>query len=252
MRANTRLLLTLVGAALLTGCGRAPGSVPRGPIPANGPGGTPSISAVAPDDPGIFKEDTRRARHWSDDAVRVLAIHSTGLGLGLLQVSASANVFFSPNRFHDYKPSVFVARHYGLRAIAQYGAMPDYARLVASLKPLEGPTPVSAKIAFNIARQSPGQASCPPGTTCPPNAQRSFSLSRAILLNPSNEGPVWWFYTGKKKLTIDASTREVASSAPQVDPNDSLASGLDVDLQRAAAIFLPMNPNQANERTEPQ
>lgn len=250
MRANTRLLLTLVGAALLTGCGRAQGPIPRGPFPANGPGRTPSISAVAPDDPGIFKEDTRRAKHWSDDAVRVLAIHSTGLGL--LQVSASANVFFSPSRFHDSKPSVFVARHYGFRAIAQYGAMPDYARLVANLKPLEDSTPVSAKTAFNMARQSPGQASCPPGTTCPPNAQRSFSLSRAILLNHSNEDPVWWVYTGKKKLTINASTRQVAPAVPQVDPNDSLASGLDVDLQRAAAIYLPVNPNQANERTAPQ
>lgn len=252
MRATFGIAVAFAAVTALSGCGRSTVAMPRQPNMAYRPAPTApaTASAVAPDDPAILTEDTRRAVHWSADAVRVLAIHTTGLNT--LQVSASANVYFSAARFHDYKPCVFVARRFGFKSLAQYGEVSDYSRLVANLKPLPSDVPVSAKIAFNVARQAPASGNCPAGATCPPPAPRNFSSTRALLVNTGTEAPAWWLYGSGQKFTVNAQTREMSAPEPQSNPNDPLSKGLDVDLQRAAAIFLPANVRQANERKEPK
>jgi hypothetical protein len=80
----------------------------------------------------------------------------------------------------------------------------------------------------------------------------ALSNSSLLPMSCGAENPTWWLYGAGQKFVINAVTREVTPPVQQTSPSDPLAQGLDVDLQRAAAIFLPASLSQANEKKEPK
>lgn len=248
-----RVLPLALVAIALTGCGRTMNQVARpvGGVKANpAASGSMAARAVAPDDAKVLAEDDRRAQYWSGgDAVRVMAIHSTALNT--TAISAAGNVYLSPSKFHDSKPCVFVARHYGFAAAAQYQEIPDYNRLAYNLKPLPASGyAVNAKLAFDLARNfvPPAPAAGQPATG---KEATVFLSTRAILVHAGTANPEWRFYASDKKYAIDAITKELQAPTPQVNPKDPLNGGAEVDIQRAAAVFLPTSLSQPNVRKEP-
>lgn len=252
MRNASRLVTLVLVSAALVGCGRTLNQVAR---PTGGAKAAPAASvgtrAVAPDDAKVLTEDDRRANYWSGgDAVRVMAVHTTAMNTTAL--SAAANVYLSPSKFHDSKPCVFVARHYGFASVAQYQEIPDYNRLAYNLKPLaKASIAVGAKLAFDLAK---GFVAPAPASSQPAAATEGafFVASRAILVQAGTPDPEWRFYAADKKYAINARTKEIVAPTAQVKPNDPLNGGSEVDIQRAAAVFLPTNPMQANDRREPK
>ncbi len=252
MRIASRLVPLVLVSVALVGCGRTMNQVAR---PIGGAKAAPASAvgtrAVAPDDTKVLTEDDRRANYWSGgDAVRVMAVHTTALNT--TSISAAANVYLSPSRFHDSKPCVFVARHYGFASVAQYQEIPDYNRLAYNLKPLPAAGyAVNAKLAFDLAR---GFAPPAPAAGQPANRAEGsvFLSSRAILVHAGSANPQWRFYASEKKYAIDAITKEILAPTPQVNPKDPLNGGAEVDIQRAAAVFLPTSLSQANDRREPK
>ena len=254
MRFASRLVPLVLVSVALVGCGRTMNQVAR---PTGGAKAAPAASmgarAVAPDDAKVLAEDARRANYWSGgDAVRVMAVHTTALNT--TAVSAAANVFVSPSKFHDSRPCVFVARHYGFAAVAQYQEIPDYNRLAYGLKPLDpAAIAVSATTAFGLAKGfvPPAPASGQPANTTTAEGA-TFLASRAILVQAGTADPEWRFYASSKKYAINARTKEIVAPTAQVNPADPLNGGGEVDIQRAAAVFLPTNLGQANDRREPK
>jgi hypothetical protein len=250
-----RLVPLVLASVALAGCGRTMAPMAR-PIGAQrqAPASQVGAMAVAPDDAKVLAEDTRRAVYWAGDAVRVMAIHTTGLNT--TAISSAANVYLSPSRYHDSQPCVFVARHFGFQVLAQYTQVPDYNRLAYNLKPLVAANiAVAAKTAFDLSKAwAPAQpASPPPGAAPGGTTEKAFFLnSRAILVQAGTADPEWRFYANGKKYAINARTKEMQAPTPQENPNDPLVQTLEADLQRASSVFLPTNPSQANIRTEPK
>ena len=250
MRSMSRLIPVVLCAVALVGCGRAVSpAAPR----AAGVGATVGANAVAPDDAKVLAEDDRRAQYWAGDAVRIMAIHTTALNT--TAISASGNVYLSAARYHDSKPCVFVGRHYGFKAVAQFTELADYNRLAFKLKPLPGAVEVTATAALNLAKTfQPAAAACPSGKDCPspaPAAKQVFLASRAILVQSAGAAaPEWRLYGANKKYAVNTQTKEV-TVADQQNPGDPLNEGDDVDVQRASAVFLPTSLTQANNRSAP-
>lgn len=254
MRFASRLVPLVLVSVALVGCGRTINQVAR---PTGGAKAAPAASAgmgaraVAPDDAKVLAEDERRANYWSGgDAVRVMAVHTTALNT--TKVSAAANVFLSPSKFHDSKPCVFVARHYGFAAVAQYQELPDYNKLAYALKPLaKEAIAVNATMAFGLAK---GFVPPAPAAGQPAGGTEAtvFLNSRAILVQTGAADPEWRFYASGKKYAINARTKEILAPVAQVNPRDPLNGGAEVDIQRASEVFLPTNLGQANDRREPK
>jgi len=260
MKASAVLLPTLL---ILAGCGKQSALQPARPA-LNHPVAAVGARAVAPDTDAVFANDLRRAQYWSnsDDKLRlVMSIQVTGLNTQ--KISAAANVFFSPEAFYAAKPSVFVARHYGSAKIAQYLELTDFNKFANKL-PAIGAFAVKSAEAWDLAKTftPAGNApACPTDQPCPKpsatTAKRFFTSTRAFLIQPqaggvAQGGPSWVLYADKQKFTIDAQTKAVVGPAPQVNPDDRLNGGDEVDYQRASTIWLPTNPMQANNRPEPQ
>lgn len=253
MRFASRLVPLVLVSVALVGCGRTMNQVAR---PLGGAKAAPAASmgarAVAPDDAKVLNEDDRRAAYWSGgDAVRVMAIHATALNTA--SISAAANVYLSPSRYHDARPCVFVGRHYGFAAVAQYTELVDYNRLAYNLRPLvKEQIAVGAKLAFDLAKgfTPPAPAAGQPANTTKEGTV--FLATRAILVQLGTADPEWRFYAADKKYAINARTKEMLAPAPQVNPKDPLNGGAEVDLQRAAAVFLPTSLSQPNDRREPK
>lgn len=254
MRNSTRLFSLVLVAAALTGCGRA-----MAPAAAKLPASSSAAAkSVAPDDAKVLAEDARRAGYWAGDATRVMAIHTTALGTTAL--SASANVYFSEAKYRRDAVAVFVARHYGFKFVAQYTEVKDRGLqgLSSALKGLPGGTNLTAKGAFDLARNFKlpvAQPSQPTQPTQPATgATESIKLitgSRAILVQHGTDAPQWRFYANNQKYAINADTKEILAPEPQMDPMDPLNGGADVAIQRAAAVFLPTDPMQPNDRSAP-
>lgn len=248
------VLVTLAGA--LAGCGRSYQMA----VPVAATKSAPvSAKGVAPDHEAVLAGDIRRAQYWAGDAKLVMAIHATKLNT--TAISASANVFYSEEAFLSGKPAVFVARHFGVRPIAQYTESPDYGRLAGSLAAI-GAYSVKAEEAWKIAKNyqpDPGSGATNPTTPAPtptpaPVAiqKRIFLESRAFLIQPAAGDAEWHFYGQNQLFTINAKTRAVSGVSPAINPNDRLNSGREVDLERACAAWLPLSPFGSNVITEPQ
>lgn len=255
MTRSSRLFSLVLVAAALTGCSRA--MAPTGAARVSAPAGV-TAQSVAPDDAKVLAEDVRRATYWADDAVRVMAVHTTALGTTAL--SASANVYYSDANYRRGQVAVFVARHYGFKFAAQFTEVKDRGLqgLASALKPLPGGTAVTAKLAFDLAKNFKLPAPQPSQPTQPTQpatgAAESLKLitgTRAILVQHGTEQPQWRFYAGSQKYAINADTKEVLPPEPQVNPNDPLNGGADVAIQRASAVFLPTDIMQPNDRSAP-
>ncbi|MEB3196217.1 MAG: hypothetical protein VKP62_03345 [Candidatus Sericytochromatia bacterium] len=248
MRSLASLTLFLTSSLCLTACGRpAPAPIVR--LPQAGKRLAPqqpvSVSAVAPDQPRLLAEDHRRAKQWAADAVRVMGVYSTSGGLA--PWTASANVYTSPSRAASGNPAVFVARHFGFQAIAQYSEVADYPQLAGQLAALPDEMPVNAASAITAARQAPLPSSTPVGSL-----PRAFTPSRAILLGSQGGAPEWRLYDGGVRVTVDARSKTLSPAVAVGNPIDPLAQGIDVDIQRAAAAYLPSGLLGPTERREPQ
>jgi hypothetical protein len=258
MTRSSRLFSLVLVAAALTGCSRAMAPTGAAKLPASS---ASTASSVVPDDAKVLAEDARRATYWAGDAVRVMAVHTTALGTTAL--SASANVYYSDANFRRGEVAVFVARHYGLKFAAQFTELKDRGLqgLASALKPLPSGTNVTAKLAFDLAKNfkfpstQPSQPIQPTQPTQPATgAAESLKLitgTRAILVQHGAEPIQWRFYAASLKYAINADTKEVLPPVPQVDPNDPLNGGADVAIQRASAVCLPTNIFQPNDRSAP-
>jgi hypothetical protein len=256
---TARKLMALVAPALLlttlAGCGRTY----QAAVPVTSARTAPvSAQGVAPDHEAVLAGDIRRAQYWASDAKLVMAIHATKLNT--TAISASANVFYSEEAFLSGKTCVFVARHYGIRPIAQYTESPDYNRLAGRLAAI-GAYTVKAQEAWRIAKTyqpDPGAGAANPAPSAAPTAApvapkpRFFMESRAFLIQPAKGDPEWHFYGANQLFTINAKSRAVAGPTPAINPNDRLNSGLEVDMERAAANWLPLGTGGDNSITEPQ
>lgn len=260
MKHVRHLALAILPAALFAaGCGT------HGLQPAVGMGSLKGTSqaaarAVAPDDPAILADDTRKANYWAEKyggaANLVMSIQTTALNSQ--KISAAANVFYSPEAFYASQPCVFVSRHYLGKWLGQDTELADYNKLASKLKPIGNYT-VKAAAAWSLAHGWQPVPSAPPCTTsgpCPsappaPAGKRFFSSSRAFLIQPDGGNAIWNLYAEKEKYVIDAVTGDVTPPQPQVDPNDQLNEGTEPDLQRACAVWLPMNPMQPNLQKDP-
>lgn len=249
---NARLLVlaAMSGLILLSGCGR---TAPQLAYAAKAPAKKAAIGAKAVSPEREFAGDLRRAQYWAPDAVHVMAIHGTRGNTTAL--SASANVFFSAEAALAGAPSVFVARHFGISVAAQYLELKDYAALAGSLKPISGYT-TTAEVAWKTVKKyvpsapqpSPSPGAGAPTTTTP---ERVMLGTVAFLTQPESGDPVWAFYSNKQKFLINATTGALGAPEPQVDPNDRLNRNREADLQRAAAVWLPLSKGQVNRRDEP-
>lgn len=227
--------------AALVGCGRSAPPLAR-PLGA----AAPAARGVTPG--STFDQDVRRAKYWQADAALVMQIHTTVLGTGL---AASANVFFSREAIVGNQMPVFVARHYGARALAQYQALPDHERYAGTLKPL-GAFQVDAKEAYDLARKVMVQPD-PNVPPAPTGDMRYFPSSRALLFQPGEGNPEWRVYATSKRWVIDAQTRQVSLPTVRETPSDRLNGSRDADLQRAAQLWLPMalGADRPAEQPEP-
>lgn len=237
------LAALLIPGLLLAGCGRT-GVQPALPAATKvAPSNAVAAKGVSPDHEATLAGDIRRAQYWAGDAKLVMAIHATTLNT--TAVSASANVFYSQENFLAGRTSVFVARHYGFRPIAQYTESVDYNRLAGRLAAI-GAYSVKATEAWKIARSYVPTPAAGQVAAKPPLAL----ATRAFLIQPS--GPAaWHFYSGNQHFTIDATTRAVTAVDPRVNPNDRLNTGMEVDLQRASIAWLPTSKGGDNITTEP-
>ena len=254
-------LMALVAPAVLVttlvGCGRPYQSA----VPVASTRTAPvSAQGVSPDHEATLAGDIRRAQYWASDAKLVMAIHATKLNT--TAVSASANVFYSQEAFLSGKTSVFVARHFGLRPIAQYTEVPDYNRLAGTLAGI-GAYTVKAADAWKLAKSyqpdpAPGTATPAPAPSASPSAapvaakSRFFLESRAFLIQPTGADAEWHFYGNNQFFTINAKSRAVVGPVPAINPADRLNTGREVDLERAAAAWLPLSRGGDNIVLEPQ
>jgi hypothetical protein len=237
------LAAAVIPALLLSGCGRT--IQPALPAIAKGHQAPVAAKGVSPDHEATLSGDIRRAKYWMADAELVMAVHSTNFNT--TAISASANVFYSQEAFLSGKTCVFVARHYGIRPIAQYTESPDYNRLAGRLKAI-GAYSVKAEEAWRIARS---YAPAPAAGQVAAKPKLALS-SRAFLIQPEGGTAQWNFYSGNVHFTIDAGSRAVLDMTGRVNPNDRLNAGMEVDLQRAAIAWLPTNRGGDNIITEPQ
>lgn len=247
---NARLLVlaAVSGAILLSGCGR---TSPQLAYPAKAASKS-SIGAKSVSPDREFAGDLRRAQYWADDAVHVMAIHGTRGNT--TKLSASCNVFYSPEAHYAGKPSVFVARHFGFSIAAQYSEIKDYNGLAGTLKPIVGYS-TTAEAAWSKVKKYVPAAPAPspaPGTmSASQQTERLMLGTTAFLTQPESGDPVWAFYSNKQRFLINATTGALGAPEPQVDPNDRLNRNREADLQRAAAIWLPMSLGQTNRQDEP-
>jgi hypothetical protein len=250
---NARLLTVaaIAGLIALSGCGRTSPQMAR-PLSATSKSGAVAAKGVAPDQ--VFASDLRRAKYWAGDAVHVMAVHTT-FG-NSTKLGASANVFFSEEARIAGATSVFVARHYGVSAVAQYTEMKDYAGLAGSLQPIENFVGAArAEEAWSKVKQyNPAPAPSPsaaPAQTYVPNGQTLLSTMAFLVQGTEGADSAWSFYTSKQKFTINALTGALGAPQPRVDPNDRLNTSFEANLQRAAAVWLP-NKGTTNRQDEPQ
>gem|GEM_PF-6316913 len=221
--------------------------------------GNGGVRATTPDDEKTLFEDTRRALRWRADAERVMAIHTTTMNS--LALSSSCNVYFSNGAFFESRPAIFLARHYGMSGVKQYLELSDHIATARSFQAL-GDSLVRANEAWNLARRivpavmpsavpSPGASAANAVQSAYQPQTRFFASSRAFLLRLDDHAPEWWVFANQQKFVINAVSRGVQGPTPQLDPVDPLQQGLDVELQRAAAVWLPSHPFKANDRSEP-
>jgi hypothetical protein len=215
-----------------------------------------AAKAVAPDDPGILADDLRKANYWAEkfsgSANLVMSIQTTALNSQ--KVSSAANVFFCPEAYYASKPCVFVTRHYLSKYIGFDTEMVDFNRFASKLKTI-GPYDVKAPAAWSNAHGWQPAAICPTTGPCPAPAAAAagklfFSSSRAFLTQGDSTA-TWSLYADKQKFAIDAKSGVVSAPVPQIDPNDKLNEGYEPDSQRAAAVWLPTSPFEANIQTDP-
>jgi hypothetical protein len=258
-KTTARKLMALVAPALiaasLAGCGRSY----QAAVPVASTRSTVvSAQGVSPDHEATLAGDIRRAQYWASDAKLVMAIHATKLNT--TAISASANVFYSQEAFLSGKTSVLVARHYGLRPLAQYTEVPDYNRLAGSLAAI-GAYSIKAPEAWKIAKNyqpDPAPGATQPAPSAAPTAApaapkpRFYLESRSFLIQPAAGDAEWHFYGGSQFFTINAKSRAVVGPAPAINPNDRLNTGREVDLERAAAAWLPLGTGGDNITAEPK
>lgn len=245
-----RFALLALPFALAMGCGVNQPQLAR---PVSLQANTYAARGVQPD--STFQNDLRRAQYWDPDAVLIMSIQCTALNT--THISAACNVFYSDDMYTNSQPCVLVARHYGFPGIARYSAVVDANDLAHQMKPIGGYV-VTADQAFSIAKTFPGMLMNPapavPGaapTAAPAPVNRIFPFTRAFLQQPEQGDPEWDFYATNQKFAIDAQTKAVLSESQRQDPNDRLNSGLDVALQRASAMWLPMLPGESSDHSAP-
>lgn len=239
---HARILTLLAVAGLMaTGCGR---QMPQLARPAMEQARQPvQARSVTPDQE--FAKDLKRALYWDRAAVLVMSVHTTALNTRA--ISASANVFYSPERAYAGKTSVFVARHYGISAAAQYTEMPDFEGLASSLQPI-GAYKIKAEEAWAMAKNW-RRAPAPQPSSLPAGAQVKEQImlsSRAFLIQEKGQSPTWNFYANSHKFTIDANSGQMPEPTIQDNPNDYMNKAREVQLQRAASTWLPTSLGQTN------
>jgi hypothetical protein len=252
--ASVMLPLVLIA----TGCGS---SVARPASAMSAASAAAAAKSVAPDDAKLFTEDNRKAQYWAEkfggNAVLVMSIQTTALNSQKL--SSAANVYFSPEAYYASAPCVLVARHYLTSGLSQTTEIVDFSRVAAKLKglpvtngdPAPGQTTPIATPGWQIkAAAAWTQAHGTPG---PGMSKAFFSSSRANLVKLTDDGnPTWNVYADNQRYQIDAITGVSQPPTTQINPNDRLNEGFEVDLQRASAIWMPNNPMQPNIVAEPK
>lgn len=220
------LALALAACTALTACGQAAQLTSARPASAK----NASASGIAPDSARILAEDTARATYWQPDAVRVMALRSTRLNTTAL--SSTANVFYSADAAADDKPALLIARHTGVASAAKFYEERLYTEVAASLAPIGDDVTVTADQALQTAQQ----ALAPAGSAA--GAKATIFSSNAFLV-ADEAGPKWVLTAGSRQVVVHAQTRAVLQTAPRPKLNQYYNQDFALELQRAAATWLP-------------
>lgn len=267
MRMQRLMVVAAVGllAFQATGCGRTSGLTSAAALAAAKRNAGVAAQGVAPDQDKVIAEDLRRAKYWAEDARWVMAIQEAKANSQIF--TSAANVFYSPSRADSGQTAVLAVRRTALGL--QANAMNDFANLAAGLQALEV-APLKAAEAWSLARRgepAPAAPNAPvvapvvnplPQPVAEPVDQPSFALQQAapvagrslwgarlVLARPAGRNPeqpapmVWRVYSGSMTTLLDASNKRILGTLQRDKPNDPLAIGQDVALERAAAAWLP-------------
>jgi hypothetical protein len=252
--ASVMLPLVLVA----TGCGA---HVARPATGMSVAGAAAAARSVAPDDAKLFTEDNRQAQYWAEkfggSAVLVMSIQTTALNTQ--KISSAANVYFSPEAFYASQPCVLVARHYLLSALSQTTEVTDFNKTAAKLKGLPvtagdpAPGQTTPMVAPGWQIKAPAAWTLAHGTPTKGAGKTFFSSSRANLVKLHDDSnPTWNVYADGQAYVIDAVTGQAQPATTQINPNDPMNEGFEVELQRASAVWMPTNPMQPNIVAEPK